>query len=604
MPEAAADDGGAGVRVDGAEYNDLGLFVGAFIDEMVRSGVSQVCLCPGSRSTPLAMLLREHPGITLWTHLDERSASYFALGMAKARCEPVAVVCTSGTAAVNFAPAVTEAFYSRAPLIVITADRPPELRGVGALQTIDQVRLYGTHVKWSAEATLPESSAAALRYARTLAARAVATASAPAAGPVHVNFPFREPLIPVGPPPSLSLDSAEYGRPSISVAQSLLQPDDALVAQLASDLLAAQRGVIICGPQDEPGFPDAVVMLAELLGYPVLADPLSQVRCGPHHRSLVIDSYEVFLRDGTIADSLAPDVFVRFGPMPVSKALMNFVQRHEDARHIVVDYPDKWPDFTFLASDIIHAEPRLVCEGLLAGAENRVSDNRDWLNLWEIVADRTRAGLSAGLSDATAASEPSVFIDLAELLPDGATVFAGNSMPVRDLDIFFQGSTQRVRILGNRGASGIDGVVSSALGASTAGGPLVLVIGDISFYHDMNGLLAAKRHNLNATIILLNNDGGGIFSFLPQVEYPEHYEELFGTPHGLDFQHAAAMYGLDYLRAASRDEFKSALQQAIAAPGVSLIEVPTERDANLRLHREVIGGVVKMLSDLLPQQVP
>ncbi|MDO8611873.1 MAG: 2-succinyl-5-enolpyruvyl-6-hydroxy-3-cyclohexene-1-carboxylic-acid synthase [Dehalococcoidia bacterium] len=589
---------GAERQADLTAGEALSRFVGAFVDELARSGVTHACICPGSRSTPLALLLRRHPGIRVWTHLDERSAAFFALGMAKALREPVAVVSTSGTAAVNFAPAVVEAYYARVPLLALTADRPPELRDVGANQTIDQVRLYGAHVKWFVETLLPEASEEAVRYARTVACRAVATARGDVPGPVHVNLPFREPLIPAGegPPPGRDAGSIPY----VTVRQAPRRPEPAELASLAAELRAARHGLIVCGPQDDPEFPGAVVRLAAELGYPILADPLSQVRCGVHFGPAVIDAYDAFLRDDGAAGSLAPEVVLRFGGTPVSKPLLLYLERHRRARQVLVD-PGGWHDPGLVASDVVHADAASFCRALLGALSSR-SDERgapargEWLHRWQEANDKARSALAGRLRSEPGPSEPGVFVELAGLLPAGATLFAGNSMPVRDLDAFFPGSDRPLRFLVNRGASGIDGVVSTALGASAvSSGPLVLVIGDLSFYHDMNGLLAAKRYGLRATIVLLNNDGGGIFSFLPQAEEPEHFEELFGTPHGLDFRHAAEMYDLAYRPADDVPAFRRAVAESLDAPGTSLIEVRTDRRENAFLHRELWQAVSQTL---------
>ncbi|MCH8026029.1 MAG: 2-succinyl-5-enolpyruvyl-6-hydroxy-3-cyclohexene-1-carboxylic-acid synthase [Chloroflexi bacterium] len=598
----------------------LRLFVGAFVSELARSGVRHVCLAPGSRSTPLAMLLLQEPGIRVWTHLDERSAAYFGLGMAKMLREPVALLCTSGTAAVNFAPAVVEAFYARVPLLVLTADRPPELRDAGANQTIDQLRLYGSHVKWSVEMPLPESSEQALRYARTIADRAGATARDGPAGPVHINFPFREPLMPsIAVPPGGGDDDGVFAvpptggdadgttsspenrsrgddtdAPYVSIAQLPRRPEAAELLPLTKELAGVERGLVICGPQDDPQFPAAVASLAAALGYPILADPLSQVRCGPHYSDLVIDSYDAFLRDDATASALSPQVILRFGATPVSKPLLLYMQRHADRRQILIG--DGWNDPALVASDAIQADPRSTCDALLSAlrTSDRQSPSSDWAARWRRFDQLSRTALLQRIEDEGAPSEPGAVADVLDVLPDGATLFAGNSMPVRDLDMCLKGSKQRIRTLANRGVSGIDGVMSTALGVSAvADAPLVLVIGDISFYHDMNGLLAAKRHGLSATVVLLNNDGGGIFSFLPQAEESEDFEELFGTPHGLDFRPAAELYGLPYRLAESRAELRSAVEESLAADGVQLIEVRTDRRENVRLHREIWAAAAK-----------
>lgn len=573
----------------------LHAFVGAFVDELARSGVAHACVCPGSRSTPLALLLRKHPAIKVWTHLDERSAAFFALGMAKARREPVAVVSTSGTAAVNFAPAVVEASHARVPLLVLTADRPPELRDVGANQTIDQIRLYGSHVKWSVEVPLPEASEDAIRYVRTLACRAAATARDSQPGPVHLNFPFREPLVPAGddvPPGArgVSHNSTGQSAPYVSIADAPRRPDPEELAPLATDLRSRPRGLILCGPQDDPDFPAAAVRLAEALGYPVLADPLSQVRCGSHHSRLVIDCYDAFLRDDELAQELAPEVVLRFGAAPTSKPLLQYLQRHARSRQTLVEGGAGWNDPGLVASDMLRMDPRALCEALLAALPStaRQPSAGEWVERWVQISQRTRAALQERLAAEPGLPEPRVLAELAATLPEGAILFAGNSMPVRDLDTFFPGSSRPIRFLANRGVSGIDGVVSTALGASAVSpGPLVLVIGDLSFYHDMNGLLAAKHHHLSATVVLLNNDGGGIFNFLPQADEPEHFEELFGTPHGLDFRHVAELYGLDYRPIDSWETFRSVVTVAVGSQGVTLLEVRTDRRANVALHRDL-----------------
>ena len=617
---------------------DRYLFVRAFVDEIARSGVSNACICPGSRSTPLAMLLREHPDIRLWTHLDERSASFFALGMAKAGRKPVAIVSTSGTAAVNFAPAVVEAWYARVPLVVLTADRPPELRDVGALQTIDQLKLYGPHVKWFLDMSLPETSADAVRYARTVACRAVATAGSEAtAGPVHINFPFREPLVPAhiraGDLPDPSARDTDVARdpgaadlarddrpPCLAIRRPHHRPMDADLEALAVELRGTRRGLIVCGPQDDPKLPPVAARLADELRFPILADPLSLVRCGPHAGPLVIDAYDAFLRDVETAEALRPELILRFGAIPTSKPLLGYLQRHgrhwpeepRGCRQLLVDVDlteraHRWPDPALTATDALASDPRSFCEALIdalrsssgSGARTEDSATRsDWVESWIAIARQTRMALRRHLETEPNLSEPGVFAELAEILPEGATLFAGNGMPVRDLDTFFPARALPTRFLANRGASGIDGVVSAALGASAAvPGPLVLVVGDLSFYHDMNGLLAARRHGLRATIVLLNNDGGGIFSFLPQADDLEHFEELFGAPHGLDFRPAAEMYGLAYRTVRSRDEFRSALGDALGGPGVTLVEVRTERGRNAELHRGLWKAVARSLRE-------
>jgi 2-succinyl-5-enolpyruvyl-6-hydroxy-3-cyclohexene-1-carboxylate synthase len=563
--------------------NALDVSAGAFVDDLARAGVRHAVVCPGSRSTPLAMLLDAHPGIRVWMHLDERSAAYFALGMAKASREPVAMLATSGTATVNFAPAVVEAYYAKVPLVVLTADRPPELRGVGAPQTIDQVRLYGPHAKWTVDMPLPEATAEAAQHWRLIAARAAATAAERPRGPVHVNFPFREPLIPA------LAQASSYDVDAAAALSATRRPDPRAVDAIASDLRHLRRGIIVCGPDDDLALPEAVVELGRTLGYPVLADPLSGVRCGRHDGSLVVSAYDAFLRDPRAADELRPEAVLRFGAQPTSKPLVTLMRSCDGARQIIVDGDGGWTEPLAPGTQLVRADAAPFCE-MLADASH-ADAAEPWVRAWIGADAAARGAIAAHLRESDELSEPAVIADLAAGLPGGAVVFAGNSMPVRDVDSFLASSETRVQFLANRGVNGIDGVVSSALGAATVAGPLVLVVGDLSFYHDMNGLLAAKRHGIDATIVLVNNDGGGIFSFLPQAGHPERFEELFGTPHGLDFSAAAAVYGIEFVRPADRPKFRADLARSIASAGVQIIEVRTERASNVDAHRAIWSAV-------------
>jgi 2-succinyl-5-enolpyruvyl-6-hydroxy-3-cyclohexene-1-carboxylate synthase len=593
--------------------NPMYVYVGAFVDELQRAGVRNVVICPGSRSTPLAMAFAAQAGIRIWMHVDERSAAYFGLGMAKQLRQPVVLLCTSGTAAANFMPAIVEAKLTHVPLLVLTADRPHELRENGAPQSIDQNRLYGTYVKWFVEVALPEATNTALRYIRTIAARAAASAQAIPAGPVHLNFPFREPLTPEpipGPsfPPVTQRDHVAWqGRPNnapyVEVREVPLGAPTAMTIEYLMDMvLGVRRGLIIIGPNDDPALVEPVLRLARHLGYPILADPLSQLRCGDHDQVIVLSSYDAFLRVDSFIESAQPEFILRFGAMPISKPLLLYLKRYASCPLVIIDGHGGWEEPTQLASELIHANPAALCQSLLTALdqhdkseERESSVSQEWLTTWQEVDKVTRQTLHNVIQDFNELFEGRVFTELGRLLPDGTTLYAGNSMPVRDLDTFFWCSEHRIRIMGNRGASGIDGVVSSALGASAGAGqnePTVLVLGDLSFFHDLNGLLAARLYQLNLTVVLINNDGGGIFSFLPQGAYPEHFEQLFGTPTGLDFRLAVQMYGGQFQKVDTWEQFRKAVSRGLNTGGLHVIEVPTERTSNVNMHRqlwEVIG---------------
>jgi 2-succinyl-5-enolpyruvyl-6-hydroxy-3-cyclohexene-1-carboxylate synthase len=609
-------------------------YTGAFVDELQRAGVRHVIICPGSRSTPLAMAFAAHTAMRVWMHVDERSAAYFGLGMAKQLRQPVALLCTSGTAAANFLPAIIEAKLTCIPLLVLTADRPHELRDNGAPQSIDQNRLYGTHVKWFVEAALPEATDAALRYIRTIAARATALAQAIPAGPVHLNFPFREPLTPEALPGQPLPQAAQRdpvawqgrpdNRPYVEVRNRPAgAPAAATVEYLEGMVRGARRGLIVAGPIDAPALAEPLARLAQRLGYPVLADPLSQLRCGDHDQSMMLSAYDAFLRHDSFVESAQPELVLRFGAMPISKPVLLYLKRYASCPLVVIDGHEGWEEPTQLASDLIHADPTALCQALLnaldagasaasgvVGGPRRVervsiptrqapidrpaspspSPSRTWATMWQDADSVTRQALQAAILEFDELFEGRVFSELAHLLPGGTTLYVGNSMPVRDLDTFFSCTGEDIRIMGNRGASGIDGVVSSALGASAGAGqhtPTMLVLGDLSFFHDLNGLLAARLYGLNLTIVLINNDGGGIFSFLPQADYPEHFEQLFGTPTGLDFGPAVQMYGGQYHRADGWEQFRKLVSQGLDSGGLQVIEVPTERESNVNMHRHL-----------------
>lgn len=580
---------------------------GALVDELARAGVRHFVVSPGSRSTPLVAALvalsRERPELRLWSLIDERCAGFFALGLAKQGRAPAALVCTSGTAAANLFPAVVEASQSGVPLVVLSADRPPELRGWGAPQTIDQLRLYGPYVRWFAEMPAPEAGAVLVRHARAVGSRAVAAACGHPPGPVHVNLPFREPLEPVAVAAdlcdSLAVDAlAARGRSARSysrVSSTPAQPPEAEVRRLAAAVAALPHGVIAAGPLDAaPGLGPAVTRLAHAAGWPVLVEPTSQLRSGAHALGAPLSAaYELYLRNESLAHSLAPEIVLRLGAPLTSKAFAAWLASHSAAELWLADPDGRFGDPTHRAAELLQFDPELLCVAL-AGELERTPPPRDpaWLEAFAAADARTRRALEAGLAAEDLLSGPRVAAELAESLPAGATLFVSNSLPIRDVDAVFPASTRALRVLCNRGANGIDGIVSTALGASAAGAaPLVLLTGDLALVHDLGGLLVARRARLSAAIVVLHNDGGGIFSALPVAAHREAvgFEALFTTPHGLDLAHVAALFGASHARVASPEQLKLALKQAIGAPGLHLVEVPQEREADVTARRTLFA---------------
>jgi 2-succinyl-5-enolpyruvyl-6-hydroxy-3-cyclohexene-1-carboxylate synthase len=548
---------------------DTYLLLRAFCDELARCGMRQACTTPGSRCTPLVLSLVREQRIECFSHLDERCAAFFALGAAKASHRPVAVTCTSGTAAANLAPAVIEAFHARVPLLVLTADRPPELREVGAGQTIDQLKLYGDAVKWFFEVGVHEATPPGLRFIRTLACRAYWTALASAPGPVHLNFPLREPLVPDGPLPDEG-SGHDGGRPYV-----VAEPPTPGAPSAGEH--PSGRVVFVAGA----GAGAELAQSAARHGVPLLADPLSGARRG----EAAIAHYDLLLRDPDFVSAHKPEFVIRVGDLPTSKPLRQWLAGLEDIAQIAVDPDAAWQDPDCVVGMRIGALP--VPTGDLRTPP-------EWLPGWR-KADQAAAGaIAAALGDEL--SEPLVARELCARLPPDVTLFVASSMPVRDVEEFAPVRDDGPRLLSNRGANGIDGTVSAAFGAAaTASGRVVLLIGDVALAHDIGGLLANRRLGLAVTIVLLNNDGGGIFHFLPVAGETDAFEEHVATPHGLDFSRAAELYGCRYERPATSRELRTAVDRSLGANTTTIVEVRTDREQNLALHRRVAEVVTSAL---------
>ena len=560
----------------------------AVAEELARAGVEAVCVCPGSRSTPLTVAVDAHEDLTVYSHLDERSAAFFALGRGKRTGEPTAVVTTSGTATANLHPAIMEANQARVPLLVLTADRPPELRDSGANQTVDQQKLYGDAVRHYRDLPEPAADDRKLRSLRTSVCRAVGETTGANPGPVHLNAPFRKPLEPTEVPGDVPEDFAdeyplaERGRddaPFVSVDHAPARPTEATLDALAAAAADAERGLLVAGPDDGGLSASAASALADATGFPILADPLSDLRFGPHvDDAPVAGGYDGLLAGDADALSPGPDFVVRFGASPTSKPLRKSLAA-SDARQVVVDPAGGWREAEFTATDLVVADPDETARGLA----DRVDSGRDaWTErvldleaeVWQTVADFEPGALMEGDVARVVAADA----------PDPATVFVSNSMPVRDFDRFAQPRTADLTVLGNRGASGIDGVVSSALGAGSAtDDPLVLLTGDVAYYHDSNGLLALERCGVDATVVLVNNDGGGIFHMLPIEAFDPPFTGQFKTPHGLDFAPTGDSYDLAFARVETIERLREAYRESVGAAGTQVIEVRTDAAAS---HRE------------------
>ena len=570
----------------------------AVVEELVRGGVRAAVICPGSRSTPMALALQAEPRIRTWIHLDERAGAFFALGMARATGRPAAILATSGTAVVEFAPAVVEARYGRVPLVLLTADRPPELQGIGAPQTIDQVELYGRAAKFYAELPVPDASPDSEAETRSTVARAVDVAAAAPAGPVQLNLPYREPLLPQG-----RLRSAEEAEETELAGRhpDPVSVDPGSLESLVHAVRASARPLIVCGPLDRPGLAPAVADLSLTLGAPVVADVLANIRNGPGTRGHVVAHHDALLRIAHVVQARQPDLVLRFGGTPTSKALAQALERWSAPQRLVDD-GGGWnrPDGPSITR--VDADPVAYAAAAATIVAGESSADPAWREAW-LAADRAAAAaLDEWFSRLDEPFEGAVARALTSAVPAGTLVLAGSSMPVRDVDAFLPASARELRVIGNRGANGIDGLLSTTLGAAAVQDrPVVGVVGDIAFLHDLTALAAGTRLRLDATVVLVDNDGGGIFSFLPQgsAERPElglpaDYETLFGTPHGLDLGPVVTALGARH-QPVDQATLAASLEAAVGRSGIDVLHLRTERTRNVELHRDALAAVARAL---------
>ncbi len=567
-----------------------------FIDALIAAGLKHVCLAPGSRHTPLVLALARHRGeIGLYSHLDERSAAFFALGLALGADEPAAVVCTSGSAAANVFPAIVEARQSRLPLIVLTADRPHELRASGANQTIDQIKLYGDYADYFYDAPLPEADApaVAMRNLRTLAARAFATAKNQQ-GVVHINFPFRKPFEPTED------DALEIDRSPPALFSAPPASGSAELAALLTDDLLNRRGIIYFGhgscrsESERARMRRWAAKLSAVSGYPILAEFTSNMRAAN-----TVGAYECVMTSAAL-NCAQVEVLIRFGAPPLGKPMQDFLADTELAYHIYCSRAGEWADDSHRVTHHLTVNPASVDAREWDGLGRLTPPTTNWREQW-LHADRLARQVVAQAIDKGAYFDGAVLYDVVDLMPARGALFAGNSLPVRHLDQFGQPRGEPVMAYANRGASGIDGNVSTALGIGAArrGKPLVAVLGDITLYHDMNGLLAIKRCDVPLTIVLLNNGGGGIFQRLPIREFEPEFSDYFLTAHSLDFAHAAALYGLKYVRADDRASFRAAFGASLLGKASTVIEVRTDAAVDLRRRNELMAAARQKLNAMI-----
>ncbi|HEU4527047.1 MAG TPA: 2-succinyl-5-enolpyruvyl-6-hydroxy-3-cyclohexene-1-carboxylic-acid synthase [Actinomycetota bacterium] len=547
----------------------------AFVEGLVAHGLTDACVSPGSRSTPLALALRRADRVRVHVHLDERAAAFFALGLAKATGRPVATACTSGTAVAEYLPAVVEASMTRVPLLALTADRPPELHGVGANQTIDQEGIFGAWVRCSIQAEVP-GDRPDVAYWHGLATNVWWRAVQHPPQPVHVNLPFREPLVPTGEP--VSIGDAGIARADMTTGPTHITPPEA--TWMAELVERHERALVLAGSLRTP--PRQALTLARQAGWPLAAEPTSGLRVPG-----VLSAPTALLADERFASSHVPDVVLQLGAAPTSRAGLALTAT---APRLVIVDPDD-----LVADPYRRAERRIVAgvDSAAVSTASRFEPRTDtpWLRTWLDADARAREAVDGLLDAWNEPFEGRIARDVAAAMPEGSTLVVGSSMPVRDLDLFMA-PRPGIRVLANRGASGIDGFVSTVLGVAAARAPTVGLLGDLTLIHDVGSLLWSARRDLDAVLVVPNNGGGTIFSYLSQRDLPSaELEALFTTPHGLDLGAVCAAAGAGHTRVERADELVPALDRAREAGGVHVVEVPVDAELDRRRHEQVREAV-------------
>ncbi len=569
---------GAGVRVLQASNNARVAHV--LVSALCGQGVCEAVLSPGSRSTPLAFALHAS-SMRVHVALDERAAGFFALGMARVSGRPVVLVCTSGSALAHYLPAVVEAYHAGVPLVVLSADRPLEVRGWGAAQTIQQEGLYGPYVKYQASLDAAQAEEVHLRGVAHTAVRAW-DAAYEGKGPVHVNVAFREPLW------EASLHPCDPLVRSVKVLKTQTTLDAEECLRVLQWMQAGERGVVVCGPCEPGGAWEAqAVALAEALGWPLLAEPVSQVRFAGVQSPCVLHAYEALLRTPSMRALLKPDRVLRFGAWPTSKSVAAYLEEQSVGCVVHVEQSAQWRDPSFVDTWYVPVSPPVFLQEALRCVQP--SDSGRWLDMW-VQAHAAVISVLDKKEESRGVWEGAVVASLVQNMPEGAGLHVASSMPVRDLEVFGHGAKGAVPVFANRGANGIEGVVATALGeACVWGKPFYVLTGELSFLHDVGGLALACEVQGAVTFVVIHNGGGGIFGFLPVAQHPDAFEKLFLTPQGTSIEHVCKAYGVQWCLAETMADLKGVLaQRALDESGVCVVEVRVDRVWNQQVRQAVL----------------
>lgn len=571
-----------------------------FVDQLAELGVRYACISPGSRSTPLTYSLAKNRKIKSYINIDERSSAFFALGLAKSSGKPTIIVTTSGTAVAELYPAIIESYQQRVPLIICTADRPPQLIGTGANQTINQQNIFKNHIRWFRDIGLPSISETGFRHLQKIGVKAFQICSIEDKGPVHLNFPFRKPLEPFSYTDEINkklhrIKPLRHIQSKTDLVFSLSKSAHKITEQVVKN----ERGIIIVGPMAyNLELNSQIKKLSKLIKYPIFADGLSHLRFGASKSdNNIIVNFNSILSAENFIQKHDPEVILQFGRTPTSSVIENFFSETNADRYLINQFGDLF-DPTRNAKATLACDPKIFCEYVLADFKSKITNRKKfvWLNDF-IKADNISNKIKNEIIDkAKFPSEPSIINEVIDLIPSGSQVFVGNSLPVRDLDNFQGLTSKKLIFYSNRGASGIDGVSSTAFGTASRNSPTILITGDLSFLHDLNALMIAIKYSIPITIIVINNNGGGIFESLPIANKVIQFREFFITPHNLEFSNIVKSFGIDYQLITNRSKLQFQLNKSLNNKLPSLLEIKTNAVKSVELRNRYFNEVNKKLN--------
>jgi len=574
----------------------------AFVNQLCDLGVRFACISPGSRSTPLTLAFAEYKKIKCFVHIDERVSGFFALGLAKASGLPVAIVTTSGTATAEIYPAIIEAYQQRIPLIICTADRPPELLNTGANQTINQWNLYKNHIRWFKYLGLPQLSVKRITNLQKITVKAFETSLIKNKGPVHLNFPFRKPLEPnsftdeVDDEILMTIKNTIAPQSNINGNENLSKRETKRFNKIAEKIIAMEKGIIIVGPKKyDQEFVSKLKLLSKITGYPILADGVSHLR----FKTSVSDkniccNYNAYLRSQNFWNNYKPRIILQFGRTVTSVFLQSYIEQSEPLKFIINEYGDLFGPSK--KSKVLKFNPVTFCDNLIRVLkESKFKGKHNWIKLFntaEILAEEIKTSL---LKKSNLNTEPKVFSELISIVPTNTTIMVGNSLPIRDFDNFVGKTNKNLKLFFNRGASGIDGVTSTALGIASMEKPTILITGDLSFIHDLNALLPAKKYSIALVVILINNNGSGIFEMLPIASEKKLFDTFFKTPHNLNISSLVKSYGLDHHLIKDTKDFQNKLKSSLQKKSPMVLEIKTDSSLSKKMRKKYWADVAKKI---------